>query len=353
MSEEVNKVETPEEDNSSALGGVVDFAGLVSALTESAEEVDTDALKLLTGEVNEEKPEGAIVTPEGQNADEVKSLEPLQAEAVEGVEGENPAEGEPDEKGKLPPAVQARIDEITREKYEARDQAEKLKAENAELKAKLEKAPAPQVNSENPLSDVHSPEELSSKEKEWTDVRHWAMQHLVDGGNIPTKNEKGETEQTYIPPEKVREWLVKSDKVLLQDIPARKVYLANAGEFSQKAKEAYPEMFTNGTQEGQWAAQFSQIFPELKRMPDWQITIGDYIAGLKMRISKEKAAAAPASATKPVVAPQKAAVGANRVSPGATGNKVSASSKNIGKVLLENDSLDLDQTASLLSDMFG
>lgn len=353
MSEEVNKPETVEEDNSSALGDVVDFAGLVSALTESAEEVDLDQLKVLTGEVNEEKPEGAIVALEGSNAEEVQTPDPSQAEAVEGVEGEKPAEGEPDEKGKLPPAVQARIDEITREKYEARDQAEKLKAENAELKAKLEKAPAPQVNSENPLSDVHSGDELAAKEKEWTDVRHWAMQNLVDGGNIDTKNDKGETVSSYIPPEKVREWLVRSDKVLLQDIPARKVYLANAGEFSQKAKESYPEMFTNGTQEGQWAAQFSQIFPELKRMPDWQITIGDYISGLKMRIAKEKAAKAPAAAAKPAVTPQKAAVGATKITPGATANKVSASSKSLGKVLLENDSLSVDQTAALLSDILG
>src|SRR5882757_1510516 len=134
MSEEVEKPETVEEDNSSAFGNVVDFAGLVSALTESAEDVNLDQLQVLTGTVNEEKPESAIVALEGQNAEEVQSLEPPQAEA-EGAEGEKPAEGEPDEKGKLPPAVQARIDEITREKYEARDQAEKLKAENAELKA--------------------------------------------------------------------------------------------------------------------------------------------------------------------------------------------------------------------------
>jgi len=357
MSEPVEKVETPVEDNSSEIANVVDFKGLVEALTESAESIDKEQFDILTGtQINEEKPDGAVVASEGQNAEEVQSLEPLQAEANEGVEGKEPAkEGEPDEKGKLPPAVQARIDEITREKYEARDQAEKLKAENADLKAKLEKAPAPQVNPENPLSDVHSGDELSAKEKEWTDVRHWAMQHLVDGGNIPTKNDKGEVEQTFIPPEKVREWLVKSDKVLLQDIPARKVYLANAGQFSSEAQTVYPDLFKTGTQDGQWAAQFTQILPEIKKMPDWQLSIGHYIRGLKMYLAEQAAAkAGTANPTKPTVAtPPKAAVGANRITPGATANKVSVSSKSIGKVLLENDSLDLDQTAALLSDILG
>ena len=88
----------------------------------------------------------------------VEVVEPIEAEKVE-TEGEQPeveakeAEKEPDESS-LPEGVKKRIDKVTRQKYEAVAEANRLKAELEQLKAQLApKQEAPDISQFDTLDE--------------------------------------------------------------------------------------------------------------------------------------------------------------------------------------------------------
>src|SRR4029077_7619891 len=72
----------------------------------------------------------------------------------------------------------------------------------------------------------------------------------------------------------------------LEALPGRAAFVAEAEAQIAKAKAVYPDLW-KATEAGQQAAAIVQRAPWVLQEPDWPFVIGDYLAGRKMRLSKQ------------------------------------------------------------------
>lgn len=326
--------------NSDAIGGDVTLADLVSSLPDDTS-IDSAYLEHFRGtddEVKETTEAGDVPAEEVAEVEGEELLDPSQPEETPEVEGEE-AEAPKEE----PASVQKRIDKLTAEKYAAKEEAEQLKAQNAQLLARLQTSQVQvPVTPDNPLSNIHSEQDLATRESQLRAARKFCMLN-PDGGMVVGTDDKGQPTETVLSAEKVRELLVQSEELLTEKIPQRREYLRQAAGFNQEARTTYPQLFTNGSEDGQLAVTFLKMAPWVRNFPDWQLVLGDYISGFRQRTNKAKGATASASKKPvPVVKP----LGAPR--PGAGGTKVPASQKSIRSVISERGELSIDDVASLL-----
>lgn len=73
--------------------------------------------------------------------------------------------------------------------------------------------------------------------------------------------------------------------IIERDAPAWKRRLAAEAQSRAEARRVYPSLFKRGSQEWKIAWRFFRQNPEIKRMPNRWLVIGDAICGMKMRLA--------------------------------------------------------------------
>ena len=177
--------------------------------------------------------------------------------------------------------LEKRIDKLTRKRKEAESAAESLRAENESLKAEVEARSAIRLEPtpEDPLADLDTPAELEAKVSAAKKVRAWALQN-PDGATVT--NPDGS--ERYVDRAEIAKFVAQTDALLTDHAPARKEYLAQREVILPEAKAAYPDLFKAGTAEHKVMVDTLKQVPALKRLPGYEMVIGDALLGMKYRL---------------------------------------------------------------------
>jgi len=281
-----------------------------------AEESFSDILEHLPPEVaqalgktkskTESEPDPTDAQEEESEAVEPEESEDDKSEDKKDDEDEEEApEGEEDKSVKK---LEKRIDKLTRRRKEAETAAESLRAENENLKAEVEKRSAIKLEptAEDPFADMDSPEDLEIKVSAAKKVRAWALQN-PDGATVT--NPDG-TER-YVDRAEIARYVAQTDSLLTDHAPARREYLRQREAILPEAKSTYPELFKTGSAEHKVLVDTLKQVPALKRLPGYEMVIGDAMLGMSVRLERAKLAESKGSdakksappATRKVIAP--------------------------------------------------
>lgn len=227
-------------------------------------------------------------------------------EAPEGEESEDGTDGsdgsdrsdesdgsEDEDSGDKPVSrnVQKRIDKLVAQREE---HAARVKALEAELDALKSREPEVVVapTAGNPLADITDEGALEQRLQRAVALKRWAIEN-PQGGSI----RKPDGEEVAISEEQVRGMLADAEEEIAIHIPKRAQWLRDARAQEQVAREVYPSLFAEGSEDAVRARSILKAWPELTRFPDYKMVIGDYLAGVRAReeraanAAKEKAKA--------------------------------------------------------------
>lgn len=246
-----------------------------------------DAAEMLRGaDVTESKPKAddEEAGPEAEESEEISEGE----EAGENAE-ESEEEISEDEK---PNGVQRRIDKLVAKAKTAEERAQELEAKVKELEGKtVEPVIVRTPTAADPLADIADDKQLAEKVQHAIAVKRWCIEN-PDGGTV--KNALGE--DVEIEPAAGRRMLADAEEILTIHAPRKERFLKDKAGHEKEAREIYPDMFKEGTESAKAYQSLIQAWPEVTRFPDFQIVIGDYMAGVNARRAKksEKPAVEPA-----------------------------------------------------------
>ena len=258
---------------------------------------DESALaKLLKQQLNgeEEKPKAAVEQSESDptavSADEDQAAEPTAEETESQAEPPDEVLSEENDDESL--GFRKRIDKLTRQKKEALEKAEALERELNDAKTKLERSeqerPVPAVQSNDPFNDVWDEGKLNDEWSKARNLKRWCEDN-ADGCEVDGKEYSADD--------------VKSIKRRVEDaldlhIPNRARFLQNYKQIKPIAEQLYPWWKDRSTTEYTEAQTVLRQLPQLSALPEYQVLIGDFIAGRKLRL--ESTSKAKASASKPI-----------------------------------------------------
>lgn len=268
------------------------FANVEQAVESQAENEDEAQTEV------KDDPEEATAT-EAEAAEEVPQAE--DGDEVHSQEAQDD-EGDSD----LPKGVQKRIDKLTAKRKQAEEEVASLRKEMEALKQLVTesqqssaKEETSVTNADNPFAALKSKAEVDKEIEQARWLRYKCMEN-------PQGFILGETEYG---PEDVSRMLVNATKAIEEYLPRQMARIDTESKIKPIAEAAYPWWKVPQSQEYQMAQQILRTAPELKKFPDWQIWIGDAIAGMKMRESATKPAQAqkkaPVQPVRPTAAPAK------------------------------------------------
>ncbi|CAB4139516.1 hypothetical protein UFOVP340_46 [uncultured Caudovirales phage] len=243
--------------------------------------------------------------PETADATQAEASDEVpQAEDGDDVHSQEAQEDEVD--SDLPKGVQKRIDKLTAKRKQAEEEVASLRQEMEALKQAMTEAQQASATNETSVTDANNPfSTLKSKaevDKEIEQAR-WLRYKCMEN---PQGFILGETEYGS---EDVSRMLVNATKAIEEHLPRQMARIDTESKIKPIAEAAYPWWKSPQSQEYQVAQQILRTAPELKKFPDWQIWIGDAIAGMKMRESATKPAQAqkkaPVQPVRPTASPAK------------------------------------------------
>ncbi len=199
-----------------------------------------------------------------------------------------------------------RIDKLTRQKKEALEKAEALERELNDAKTKLEQTqaerPVPAVASNDPFADVWDAAKLNDEWSKARNIKRWCEDN-IDGCEVDGKEYSAE---------EVKQIRRRVEDALDLHIPNRARFLQNYQQIKPVAEQLYPWWKDRASNEYTEAQTVLRQLPQLSSLPEYQVLIGDFIAGRKLRLeaSKGKPAVkpivkAPSQPGKPIAAPVK------------------------------------------------
>ena len=197
-----------------------------------------------------------------------------------------------------PAGVQRRINKLVAQKKEAAAKAEALERELNEARTKLEaleqQASAPQTSvvADNPFADIWDETKLSDEYRKARELKRWCEDN-ADGCEIGGKEYSAED---------IKSIRRKVEDALDVHIPTRHQFLTNYKQIKPIAEASYPWWKDRSNQTYAEAQQVLRQMPQLASFPDYQLAIGDFLEGRKMRMEREKSAKVPKAAVK--VAPK-------------------------------------------------
>jgi len=199
---------------------------------------------------------------------------------------EDSEEKDSEEKPKGIEKLEKRIDKLTRRRKEAESAAESLRAENESLKAEVEKRSVIKLEAtaEDPLADLDSMSELEAKVSAAKKVRAWALAN-PDGATVT--NPDGS--ERYVDRSEMAKFIAQTDALLTDHAPSRKEYLAQREAILPEAKATYPDLFKVGSAEHKVMVETLKQVPALKRLPGYEMVIGDALLGMKYRMEAAQA----------------------------------------------------------------
>ena len=199
-----------------------------------------------------------------------------------------------------------RIDKLTRQKKEALEKAEILERELNDTKTKLEQTqaerPVPSMGSNDPFSDVWDVSKLNDEWSKARNLRRWCEDN-IDGCEIDGKEYSSD---------EVKQIRRRVEDALDLHIPNRSRFLQNYQQIKPVAEQLYPFWKDRASTEYTEAQAVLRQLPQLSSLPEYQVLIGDFIAGRKLRMESLKGKTimrpivkAPNQPGKPTMAPVK------------------------------------------------
>jgi hypothetical protein len=216
----------------------------------------------------DEEPAGDEDAAEAQEEDEV---------APETEEDEQEVEEEPEEE---PAAARTKgISEMQR-------RIDKLTAKTKSLEADLARASRPTLRptESDPLSDLETEAEVTQYLAAMKATRRWALENLE---GVEVLDDKGNP--TEMSAKDVRARLAHAEEILQEHGPARLAYLRERRRYDDLARDEYPGLFESSSVDAKMMANFLALCPEMLRVPNYQMIIGDAIRGMRVRIGRAKA----------------------------------------------------------------
>jgi len=231
------------------------------------------------------EPETANAETEAEDADPTAEQTDAQAESPE---QEVLSETENSDEESL--GYRKRIDKLTRHKKEALEKAESLERELNDTKTKLEQSadrPTSMQSAADPFSDVW---EVSKLNDEWSKARNlkrWCEDN-IDGCEIEGKEYSSDD---------VKQIKRRVEDAIDLHIPSRARFLDNYQQIKPIAEMLYPWWKDRSAAEYTEAQAVMRQLPQIAMLPEYQVLIGDFIAGRKLRLENTKG---KASATRPL-----------------------------------------------------
>lgn len=259
--------------------------------TSEDEESEDDAGGENDGE-GDEADDASEDDAEDSEAESDDDAEESEDEESEEEDGDDEEEGE-----KLPRSVEAlqkRVNKLTARAKGAEAERDQVRAQVTELQTKLEKA-APvvlQPGPGNPLADLTTEEAVVSRLEQFKALKRWCREN-PEGGTL--KNAKGE--DVEVDAKGVRQRLDYADEMLTEYGPSRLQFLKLEQSVEPAARKAYPALFEDGSEERKIMDSFLRVCPELLRLPNYRLIIGDSIRGMRERTKAETAGKKPGVAT--------------------------------------------------------
>jgi hypothetical protein len=199
--------------------------------------------------------------PQAEDGDEVHSQE---------AEDENTD-------GSLSKGVQKRIDKITAKRKQAEEEADNLRKEVEVLKQQVAESQQLSekgvIDDENPFSSLKSKAEVDKEIEQARWLRYKCMEN--PDGFVLGDSEYGQDD--------VRRMLVNATKAIEDHLPKQMNRLDAESKIKPIAEATYPWWKAPQTKEYQQAQHILRTFPQLKKFPDWQMFVGDYIRGAAVR----------------------------------------------------------------------
>lgn len=214
---------------------------------------------------------------------EQSAEEETDEEATEEEQSDEEADKETDGKGRALEKLEKRIDRITRKRREAETALEELREEHDRLKGEFESRtpirlePTP----EDPLADIETADDLESKVSAAKKVRAWALAN-PDGATVTN----ADGSERYVDRAEMAKFIAQTDALLTDHAPARKEYLREREAILPEAKSTYPDLFKPGTQQHQVLIDTLKQVPALKRLPGYEMVIGDALLGMQLRMER-------------------------------------------------------------------
>jgi hypothetical protein len=226
------------------------------------------------------KPEPESEDPETEEKDAEETDETKSEEESKDEEDDDKEESEGD-KPKGIEKLEKRIDKLTRRRKEAESAAESLRAENEALKGEVEKRSAIKLEptADDPLSDLDSMSELEAKVSAAKKVRAWALAN-PDGATVT--NPDGS--ERYVDRSEIAKYIAQTDALLTDHAPTRREYIAQREQILPEARAAYPDLFKVGSAEHKVMVDTLKAVPALKRLPGYEMVIGDALLGMRYRL---------------------------------------------------------------------
>ena len=212
---------------------------------------------------------------EASQQDEVTDTEIPQAEDGDEVHSQEAEDENTD--GSLSKGVQKRIDKLTAKRKQAEEEAENLRKEVEVLKQQVAESQQLSekgvIDDENPFSSLKSKAEVDKEIEQARWLRYKCMEN--PDGFVLGDSEYG--------PDDVRRMLVNATKAIEDHLPKQMGRLDAESKIKPIAEATYPWWKTPQSKEYQQAQHILRTFPQLKKFPDWQMFVGDYIRGAAVR----------------------------------------------------------------------
>ena len=251
-------------------------------------------------------------TPESTDDDAEESEETAEDAAEEGSE-EQPDEAAKDEEeaDPAPDKVQRRIDRLTAEKHDLREERDVIKAELETLRKQAEaKPPIVTVDPENPLASFTDASSLEEQISRAQGALDWAEDNR-DGASVTINGE-----EKYYDADAVKQ-IKTNAKSLLRAAPKQQEYLRVREQVLPEAQAVYPDFFKSGTTARAFLDATLKQYPWITRIPTWELVVGDAFVGQQMRMAKLEQMQRKQSSSKATKSPAPAAKVMKTPSPGA------------------------------------
>ena len=249
----------------------------------SGEEEKASAVERQTPE-----PEAASAEPEAEDAEPTAEQTDDQAESPD-QEVLSETEENSDEESL---GFRKRIDKLTRQKREAQEKADALERELNEAKTKLEQSverPAPVQSAADPFADIWDASKLNDEWSKARNLKRWCEDN-IDGCEIEGKEYSAED---------VKQIKRRVEDAIDLHIPNRARFLQNYQQIKPIAEQLYPWWKDRSAAEYTEAQAVLRQLPQIASLPEYQVLVGDFIAGRKLRLAQESAKGKP-SATRPL-----------------------------------------------------
>jgi hypothetical protein len=210
-----------------------------------------------------------------------------------------------------PDKVQRRIDRLTAEKHELREERDVIKAELQALRQQAEaKPPVVTIDPENPLSSFTDASSLEEQVSRAQGALDWAEDNR-DGASVTINGE-----EKYYDADAVKQ-IKTNAKSLLRAAPKQQEYLKVREQVLPEAQAVYPDFFKSGTTAKAFLDATLKQYPWITRIPTWELVVGDAFVGQQMRLAKLEQQQRKLSSSKATKSPAPAAKVMKTPSPGA------------------------------------